>query len=602
MPRSNDEAAAALGEMAELMAIDQGDPFRIRAYEKAARAVAEHRLDLDVLDEHGLTEIPGVGSHIAAKIVELRATGRLGELDDLRAKVPAGLRALLGVPGLGPKRARQVYDELGISSLPELLDALHHEQLRQLRGWGATSEENLRRAIAETQQAGQRMQLGLAFEVAEELVVGLRQVAGVVQAAYAGSLRRMCETIGDVDLLVAADRPEGAMEGFAGLPLIAEVRAGGRTKAVGFTTKGVHVDLRVVAPAVWGAALLYFTGSKAHNIHLRRIAQRQDAKLSEYGLVAADDGRTIAAATEEEIYDALGMPFIDPRLREDRGEIEAAAAGSLPHLVAMDDIKGDLHTHTTLTDGLATLEEMVAAAAGRGYRYLAVTDHAPLLSMERMTTEKMLAQRARLRALERDPGNPALLHGSELNIQADGSLDWDDETLAGFDILVASVHSHFSMSRPEMTARLVRAIEHPAVNVVGHPTSRSIGHRPPIDFDAPAVFRAAAESGTALEINSFPDRLDLNDELARLAQDLGVVFSIATDAHSVRHLDNIRYGVATAQRGWVSPDHVINTWPLPRLEAFLAKGRTDRLAAARPRRRQPVRMAGRAGSRRRGPA
>lgn len=284
MPRANDEAAAALGELAELLAIAGGDPFRIRAYEKAARAVAEHPVDVATLDERGLTAIPAVGSHIAAKIAELRTTGRMGELDDRRAQVPAGLRALLGVPGLGPRRARQVYDELGIASLPELLDALHHEQLRQLRGWGATSEENLRRAIADTQQAGGRMQLGVAFEVAEELVQGLARLPGVARAAHAGSLRRMRDTIGDVDLLVASADPAPVMQGFAALPLIAEVRAGGRTKAVAVTTKGVHVDLRVVAPEVWGAALLYFTGSKAHNIHLRRIAQRRGLKLSEYGL------------------------------------------------------------------------------------------------------------------------------------------------------------------------------------------------------------------------------------------------------------------------------------------------------------------------------
>jgi len=590
MLRANDEVAAALGELAELMAIAGGDSFRIRAYEKAARAVAEHALDVDTLDEHALTAIPGVGSHIAAKITELRRTGRMSELDDLRAQVPAGLRALLDVPGLGPKRARQVYDELGIASLPELLDALHQERLRGLRGWGATSEENLRRAIAETQQAGARMQLGVAFEVAEELVHELGTLTAVAQAAYAGSLRRMCETIGDIDLLVASTNSKSVMDGLATLPLIAEVRASGHTKAVAVTTKGVRVDLRVVVPEVWGAALAYFTGSKAHNVHLRRIAQRRGLKLSEYGLTSEDNARVVASTTEEEIYAALDMAWVPPTLREDHGEIEAAAEGTLPRLIELKDLHGDLHTHTTLTDGLASLEEMVQAAKARGYRYLGVTDHAPLLYMERMTKEKMLAQREELRALEKRHRGLALLHGSELNIQPDGSLDWDDETLGGFDLLVASVHSHFSMDPEEMTTRLIRAIEHPAVNVIGHPTARSIGHRPPIEFDTRAVFQAAARAGTALEINSFPDRLDLNDELARVAQDLGVVFSIATDAHSVRHLDNIRYGVATAQRGWISPDRVINTWSLPKLHAFLSKGRrlrSHRRAAVKSGPREP---------------
>jgi len=572
MARSNDAVAAALREIAELLSIAGGEPFRIRAYEKAARGLAEHPVDLEGLDEHALVAIPGVGSHIAAKVRELLETGRMGELDDLRAQVPAGLRALLDVPGLGPKRARQVYEQLGVASMVELLDALHGERLRTLRGWGPTSEENLRRAIAQAQQEARRMPLDVALAVAEELIDDLRRLPDVRSAAYAGSLRRMCETIGDVDLLVASTEPDAVMEQFAGLPLVEEVSARGRTKAVARTAKGVHVDLRVVIPEVWGAALMYFTGSKAHNIHLRRIAQRNGMRLSEYGLVRVADGTVLAAATEADVYAGLGLSWVPPTLREDRGEVDAALDGTLPHLVEVADIRGDLHVHTDLTDGLASLEDMVAAARRHRYRYLAITDHAPLLRMERMTTEKALAQRAELRALEAHAGL-ALLHGSELNIQPDGSLDWDEETLAGFDVLVASVHSQFSMSREQMTARLIRAIEHPAVNIIGHPTARSIGRRPPIDFDAEAVFDAAARAGTALEINSWPDRLDLDGELARLAQDHGAVFAIDTDAHATRHFDNIRYGVATAQRGWVSPDRVINTWPLPKLRAFLAKGR-----------------------------
>jgi DNA polymerase (family 10) len=381
----------------------------------------------------------------------------------------------------------------------------------------------------------------------------------------------MCETIGDIDLLVASTRPADAMDAFATSPLVANVSARGSTKCTATTTKGVHVDLRVVAPQVWGAALLYFTGSKAHNIHLRRIAQHLGLKLSEYGLERIDTSSSVAAATEEEIYGHLGMPWIPPTLREDRGEIQAALHDDLPRLVETKDIRGDLHVHTDLTDGLASLEDMVDAARRHRYRYVAITDHAPLLHMERMTDEKALAQRRVLRTLQPKAGL-TLLHGSELNIQPDGSLDWDDEFLAGFDVLVASIHSHFTMSRDEMSKRLIRAIEHPAVNIIGHPTARSIGHRPPIEFDAEAVFEVAARAGTALEINSFPDRLDLNDELARLAQDHGVVFAISTDAHSTRHLDNIRYGVATAQRGWIRPENVINTWPLGKLRTFFAKG------------------------------
>ncbi|HXX88622.1 MAG TPA: DNA polymerase/3'-5' exonuclease PolX [Acidimicrobiales bacterium] len=575
MARSNDEAAEALTEFADLLSIIGGEDFKVRAYEKAARAVREYPLDIEDLDEAGLEQIPSVGSHIAAKIRSLRETGRIDELDELRATVPAGLRSLLDVPGLGPKRARQVYEALGIASMTELLDALHDERLRELRGWGATSEANLRRAIEQAQQAGGRMLLSVALDVAEDLVAALRRLPGVVEAQYAGSLRRMCETIGDIDLLVASSDPETVTGALAGLDPVAEVPMRGPTKAVALTTKGVHVDLRVVAPEVWGAALMYFTGSKGHNIHLRTIAARHGLKLSEYGLERIDDGTVLAAATEAEVYERLGMVWIPPTLREDRGEIEAAAEGKLPHVVEVSDIRGDLHVHTDLTDGLASLEDMVAAAKARRYRYLAITDHAPLLYMERMTAAKALEQRKRLRALEKKDGI-ALFHGSELNIQADGSVDWDAGFLSGFDVLVASIHSGFQMSREDMTRRLIAAIEHPAVNIIGHPTARSIGHRAGVEFDVPAVFDAAARNGTALEINSFPDRLDLSDELARLAHERGVVFAVSTDAHSTRHLDNIRFGVATAQRGWVDPASVVNTWPLTKLRRFLAKGHSGR--------------------------
>jgi DNA polymerase (family 10) len=561
-----------LEEFAELLAIAGGDPFKVRAYERAARAVAGHEADIAGLDAEALDAIPGIGSHLAAKILELRDTGTVAELEELRARVPAGLRALLAVPGLGPRRARQVYEELGITSITELLEALHQHRLRGLRGWGARSEENLAAAIAEMQAGGGRIPLAVALELAEEMLAGLGAIAGVERATFAGSLRRMRDTVGDIDLLVATEHPEPVGEAVARLPLVARVLASGPTKTSVVTTKGVQVDVRVVRPSVWGAALLYFTGSKAHNIRIREIAVRAGLKLSEYGLFDAASGELLASGSEEEVYARLGLPWIPPTLREDRGEIEAALGGRLPSLVEVRHVRGDLHVHTDLTDGVATLEDMVAAARARGYRYLAITDHAPLLYMQRMTAEKALEQRARIRELERSAGI-ALLHGSELNIQPDGGLDWDDEFLAGFDILVASVHSHFGQSRDRMTARLVRAVEHPLVNVLGHPTGRSIGRRPPVDADWDTVFRAAARSGTALEVNSFPDRLDLDDELIRRARAAGVKLAISTDAHAVTHFANIRFGVATAQRGWAGPTDVINTWPLARLRRFLAKSR-----------------------------
>ncbi|HEX9891045.1 MAG TPA: PHP domain-containing protein, partial [Actinomycetota bacterium] len=321
------------------------------------------------------------------------------------------------------------------------------------------------------------------------------------------------------------------------------------------------------------AALQYFTGSKAHNVRIREIAVRKGMKLSEYGLFRAKSGKLIVAETEEEVYERLGLPWIPPTLREDRGEVQAALAGELPDLVQERHLKGDLHTHTDLTDGLATLEEMLAAAAARKYAYYAVTDHAELLYMQRMTREKALAQRKRLAQLQKQHPSMTLLHGSELNIQADGTVDWDEDFLAGFDVLVASVHSHFNQSKDEMTRRIIRAMEHPYVNIIGHPTARILNRRPPIDFDLDAVFEAAARTGTAMEINAFPDRLDLKDEHIMWAREKGVRFAVDTDSHSTIHLGFTRFGVGTAQRGWLSRADVINTWPLARLRTFLAKGR-----------------------------
>lgn len=581
--RANDAVAEALAEYADLLAITGGDPYRVRTYEKAARSVAGYHLDVATLDDAGLRAIPGVGVSIAAKIRQILDRGSFDELDERRSHVPAGVRSLLGVPGLGPKRAVRLHDELGISSVAELLDALHHHRLAALPGFGPKTEENLLAAIRYHRESGGRIPLAPALDLADEFLAALRDVPGVRQSAYAGSLRRMCDTIGDIDLLVATDDPEPVMDAFCALPLVADVLAHGTTKSSVLTTKGIQVDLRVVPPDVWGAALQYFTGSKAHNLRLRELAVKHGLKLSEYGLFRVADDRRLAAATEEEIYERLGLAWIPPTMREDRGEIDAARDGTLPRVVEAHQVRGDLHTHTNLTDGLATLGQMVAAAKDHGYAYYAVTDHAPLLFMQRMTRERAQRQRRDLRALARRNGI-TLLHGSELNIQPDGSLDWDDRFLATFDILVASVHSHFHQSRDEMTRRLIRAVEHPYVNILGHPTGRLIGKRPAVDFDADAVFAAAARSGTAIEINAFPDRLDLDDVLARRARDHGVKFAICTDAHAIPHLDHLRFGVAVAQRAWITAADVINTWPLARLQRFLRKDRAE-LSRARPRAR-----------------
>jgi DNA polymerase (family 10) len=362
------------------------------------------------------------------------------------------------------------------------------------------------------------------------------------------------------------------MLGFTEQPAVARVLAHGDTKSSIVTADGLQVDLRVVAPEVWGAAMIYFTGSKAHNVRIREMAVRSGLKLNEYGLFDAKSGDLLAADTEEAVYGRLGLPFIAPTLREDRGEVEAALRGELPSVIQQKQLRGDLHTHTNLTDGLASLTEMVEAAAGSRYSYFAVTDHAPDLAMQRMTDQKILAQREQLRELQA-MYDMTLLHGTELNIDPEGNVDWPDEFLAGFDLTVASVHSHFTQPRDAMTRRVIRAMENPYVNVIGHLTTRQIGKRPPVELDLDAVFEAAARTGTALEVNSHPQRLDLNDEHILWARRHGVKFAIDTDAHALVHLPFIRFGVATAQRGWLTKDDVINAWPLTRLRRFLRKGR-----------------------------
>jgi DNA polymerase (family 10) len=567
--RANDTIADALGEYADLLAISAADPFRVRVYEKAARAIAGYDKDLENLDVSGLLEIPGVGRSVARKALACLEHGTFDELEEIRAGLPAGVRSLLSVPGLGPKRAKLLYDEAGIASVRQLLDALHAGELHDLRGFGERTEDNLLAALDSMSRNGGRIPLETALDIADHARAELADHPAVRRISYAGSLRRRRETVGDIDVLVASDSPTDVMDAVCAMPLTREVLAHGTTKSSVRTTKGVQIDVRVVGVDAWGAALQYFTGSKPHNIRLRRIAQDAGLKLSEYGLFDAE-GRLVAARTEEDVYRRLGLDWVPPVLREDRGEIEAASRGELPTLVEADDLCGDLHTHTDLTDGVASMEAMVARAEALGYSYYAVTDHAPELFMQRMTAERALEQRAALaRLAARSP--VVLLHGSELNIAPDGSLDWDDAFLAGFDVLVASVHSRFTQPRAEMTRRVIRAIEHPRVNVIGHPMGRLLSRRPPVDVDADAVLRAAARHGTALEINGSPDRLDLDERLVRQACARGVALAIDSDAHAVPHLDNIRFGVSVAQRGWAGPPNVINTWPIDRLRRFLAK-------------------------------
>jgi DNA polymerase (family X) len=572
MAWANEEIAGLLREYAELTQITGGDVFRVRNYEKAARSIRGWGDDIAQSDVKALRAIPGVGASIAAKIVEYRETGAIAALDELREKIPAGVLELTRVPGLGPKRALQLNRELGVESVDDLTAAIKAGRLDGLAGFGAKSEERIASGIEVYRQGRERVMLDVASRLATTMVAALSAVPGCQRCAYAGSLRRMRETIGDVDILAAADDSAPLMAAFIAQPEVAAVIVSGPTKTSIRTTAGLQVDLRVVQLDAWGAALQYFTGSQAHNVAVRQIAIRHKLRLSEYGLFEADTGELIVSRTEEEVYARLGLAPIPPAMREDRGEIELALLDAVPRLVRENDLRGDLHTHTDLTDGVASLADMAAAAARRGYEYYAVTDHAPDLVMQRMTDEKMLAQRDQLRAMQADT-DLVLLHGTELNIAPDGSVDWGQDFLSGFDMCVASVHSHFDQPRAEMTRRFITACENPRVNVIGHPTTRRIGRRPPVDVDFGELFRACARTGTALEINASPQRLDLPSDHIRAAREAGVKFAIDSDAHSVSDLGNMPYGIGTAQRGWLTADDVINTWPLDRLRAFLAKGR-----------------------------
>ena len=573
MPRANDTVEAVLLEYADLLSILTDDRFKPRAYEKAARAVGGYPADLSGMDLKAILEIPSVGASIGEKIHEFLQTGTIATLEELRAKIPAGVREMIEVPGLGPKKAMVLYRDLGIAGIDALQAAVEAGQLADLKGFGARTEENIRRGIERLQQQEGRALVSVAMELAEYFAERLGARADVERMEHAGSLRRMAETIGDLDLLVASSDPAGVMDAFTSVGMVERVLAKGDTKSSVITRRGLQVDLRVVPLEAWGAAMIYFTGSKAHNIRIREMAVRKGLKLNEYGLFQAKSGRLIVARTEEEVYERLGLPWIPPTLREDRGEVEAALEGTLPQVLVPKQIRGDLHTHTKLTDGLATLEQMLEAASRLGYAYYAVTDHAPNLFMQRMTDEKMLAQRGELRTLQDRFPKMALLHGSELNIDPDGNVDWGPEFLEGFDVCVASVHSHFSQPKEEMTRRIVRAMENPHVHVIGHPTARLINKRQPIEFDLDEVFRAAARTGTAMEVNGYPDRLDLKDEHILWARRYGVKFAVDTDSHATTHLSLMRYGVATAQRGWLTKDDVVNAWPLSRLRAFLRKGR-----------------------------
>lgn len=560
-----------LRELTELVILDEGDPqsFRVRAYESAAYGIEAYPGDLAKLSAKELEKIPGVGKSTAAKIRELIETGKVKKLEELRVKHPPSIVALTRIPGLGPKAIQRLRTELGVTGLDDLKRVLAEHRLRNLRGFGPKSEEKLAAAIARLEEGGggKRTPISVALPLAERIVAHLAQVPGVTHASYAGSLRRFCETVGDVDIIVAASDPAKVMEAFVGMNVVDRVLVRGEGKTSIVTRRGTQVDLRVVAAHQLGAARLYFTGSKGHNIKLRTRALARGWTLNEYALAELETGKVIASETEEEIYAALGLPWIPPVLREDQGEIEAAEKGLLPRPI--EQTIGDFHVHTTTSgDGRSPLEEVVMAAIARGVRVLAITEHAEN-TISGVGREALLAQRAKIRAVQREVGDRILLlHGVELNIGRNGELDWDPEFRSTFDWCLASVHDHFDLDRAAQTRRIVTAMQDPAVRMIGHLSARMIGARPPIDLDLDAVLAAAEATGTALEINGGLPRLDLSVDALRIARERNVVLVLSSDAHRASELARVDYAALNAQRAWVDPARVANTWDADRLAAW----------------------------------
>lgn len=559
---SRSDAIRMLFELAKLTALEEGSPqaFKVRAYENAIAGIEAYSGDIDGLTKAELTKIKGVGAATADKILELGSTGKVAKLETLREKYPPAFVELTKIPGLGPKTLVMIRSQLGVEDLEGLKAAIDAEQLRNLPGLGEKSEEKISKAIERLGLHGKNRRtplvevLGFAYSLAARIAA----VPGVVDAVPCGSLRRFSETVGDVDIVVGTTDPEPVHAAVLGLPEVAEVVGSGTTKTSFLTRESLQVDVRTVSPEQMGSALLYFTGSKAHNIQLRQKSIDRGWLLSEYGLF---EGETvIASETEGDIYEALEMAYIPPTMREGGGEVELALSGEMPDLVTRDRVQGDLHYHSDRSgDGRSSLEEMVEAAVAAGYRYIAFTDHGEDLSINGSSREQMLAHRDRIRVINEAHPEIEVLFGCELNIGPDGSLDYDAEFRLEFDYCVASIHSHFDLSSDRQTARILTALADPSVNAIGHLSGRYVGRRPGVEMDVEAVIEGLAVTGVALEINGALDRLDATTEVTRLAMAAGVDFMIDTDSHHVSDLRRMEYGVAYAQRAWVTNDRVVNT-------------------------------------------
>ena len=587
---TNADIAAQLSELADLLEIQGANPFRVRAYRNAVRTIEGQTSALSgfVRDCRDLTELPGIGKEMANHVTELCETGRLSMLEEMLQHVPATLIDLMHLPGVGPKKARKLWDELAIETVDDLEVAAKEGRVATLAGFGAKSEAKILAGIQEFRQHRSRVPLHEADRVVEPLIAYLRECREVERLEVAGSYRRRQETVGDVDVLAVATEAAPVMERFLAYTQVARVDMSGGTRASVILGSGLQVDLRVVPPESYGAALVYFTGSKEHNIRLRQRGLDRGLRVSEYGVFREEGGRKerpekaherdplagerVAGAEEADVYAALDLPWIAPELREDRGEVEAAAEGRLPRLLELGDLRGDLQMHSTWSDGKNTVDEMVAACAERGYAYMALTDHSKSLAMTGgLDAPRLREQWKEIDEVQKRHPEIRVLKSQEVDILADGSLDMDDETLAGLDVVLVSIHSRFELPEEVQTERILKAVSHPLVNILAHPTGRILGRRKPYAFDVEKVLRACADHNVAVELNAHPARLDLKDTHLIRARELGIPVVISTDSHRTRELDLIHYGVEQARRAWLEPEHVLNTRPVDDLLRTLAK-------------------------------
>ncbi|HET9642686.1 MAG TPA: DNA polymerase/3'-5' exonuclease PolX [Burkholderiaceae bacterium] len=584
MPIVNAEVASVFDEIADLLEVQGANVFRVRAYRNAARMLGELGRKVGEMVDRGedLDELPGIGPDLAGKITEIVATGTCAQLQSLRHEMPPAVTTLLKIPGLGPRRVQMLHQTLGVHTLQQLRRAAEQHRVREVRGFGERTEQAILDAVKARLEQEHRVMLSVASQVADSLLSQLQAMPDVKQAVAAGSLRRCRETVGDLDLLVTAGRASPVMDRFAALPEVKRVLAKGPTRASVILRNGLQVDLRAVAPPSFGAAWAYFTGSKAHNIALRTLAQDAGLKLNEYGLWRGT--RRVAGGTEASVYDTLGLDFIEPELREDRGEIDAAREHRLPAPVQLADLKGDLHSHTSASDGHDRLESMAMAAKALGWEYLAITDHSQRLTMAHgLDAERLARQIDRIDQINAQGDAVMLLKGAEVDILEDGQLDLPDSVLERLDLVIGAIHHRFDLPRERQTARLLRAMDHRHFSILAHPTGRLIDKRAPMDIDLQRVIRHAHERGCFLELNAHPARLDIDDLACRMARDEGVLVSIASDAHSTLEFDNLRFGIGQARRGWLCREDVLNSRSLaqlqPLLNATMGRSSANSLAA-----------------------